>query len=336
MDFHQLRVFIEVVRQKSFSRAAEKIFLTQPTVSAHIKALENEIGTPLLDRSQRELRLTGAGQILFQYAQQLLNLEKKAVFAIQQEHQIIKGHLEIAASSIPNIYILPQLMKGFLIKYPEVTFAVMHRDTQQVFECIKDFTYDIGFVGEPVPPDGLNQIKLLKDNLVLVAPPGTSLPGERAPQGKTNFKNKERDESTQQLYEIDLNSAASSEAFFKIPFIMREPGSATRVAFENAFKKFFNKREPKLNVIAYLENQEAIKEAVKAGLGITVISHKAVHNELASGLMKGYRIPDLQLERYLYLIYRKNCFLSPLCHAFLDHCLNTFEVRSENRPMNKL
>ena len=89
MDFHQLRVFVEVARQKSFSRAAEKIFLTQPTVSAHIKSLEKEIGIPLLVRGQRELQLTDAGKVLFQYAQQLLNLERKAVFAIQQEYHII-------------------------------------------------------------------------------------------------------------------------------------------------------------------------------------------------------------------------------------------------------
>ncbi len=334
MDFHQLRIFIEVARQKSFSRAAERIFLTQPTVSAHIKALEKEIGTPLLDRSQRELQLTGAGTVLFQYAQQLLSIKDEALFATQQEYRIIKGHLEIAASSVPGAYILPGLMKGFLERYPGVTFAVMLRNTRQVYESVRDYTYDLGFVGEPVRPGELGQTKLLQDELVLVAAPGTHLTGEKPPQiekggpgDKENsenfFKNNRKPVSL--LFEIDLKSGINLEKFLETPFIMREPGSATRVVFENALQKLYGRKEAPLNVVGYLESQEAIKEAVKTGLGVTVISRKAVNGELATGLMKGYRLPDLRLERNFYLIYRKNRISPPLSQAFLDHCVNCFK-----------
>ncbi len=326
MDFHQLKVFVEVARQRNFSRAAEKIFLSQPTVSAHVKALENEIGTPLFDRSRRELQLTDAGKILFQYSRQLLDLEKKALFTIQQEYRIIKGHLEIAASSIPSIYILPGLMKDFMAKYPKVTFAVMHRDTQQVFECVKNCTYDLGFVGEPVRPAGINQIKLLKDDLILVGNPNTAFPDERLTKEPEGTDSDRHDGIGPRLHELDLKSEANKEIFLDIPFIMREPGSATRIVFENALKRFFEKKELKLKVVAYLENQEAIKEAVKTGLGMTVISRRAVFEELTSGLMKGYRLPNLDLERNLYLIYRSNCVFSPLCQAFLDHCMDTFKL----------
>lgn len=322
MDFHQLRVFVEVARQKNFSRAAEKIFLTQPTVSTHIKALEKEIGTPLLLRGQRELQLTDAGKVLFRYAQQLLNLEKKAVFAIQQEYRIIKGNLEIAASSVPSSYILPRLMKDFLKEYPLVTFSVKHWDTEQVFENILNFTYELGFVGEPVRSHELTQIQLLKDNLILVASANTSLPGEKPTERKVI-------NSPSSLLEIDIKASPVREMFLKEPFIMREMGSATRMIFENALKKFYGKKDIRLNVAAYLENQETIKEAVKAGLGITVISQQAVETELSLGLMKGYLLPDLQLERYLYLIYRSNSVLSPLSQAFLDHCLNSFKIVGE-------
>jgi len=346
MDFHQLRIFIEVARQKNFSRAAEKIFLTQPTVSAHIKALENEVGTPLLDRNQRELQLTGAGKVLFQYARQLLGIKEKALFAIQKEYRIIKGHLEIAASSVPGAYILPGLMKSFMEKYPGVTFAVMLRDTRQVYESISDYIYDLGFVGEPACLDGLAQIKLLKDELVLVAAPGTCLPGEKPPQqinsiaenkkqgiiseggASSNFP-ENKQEPIFQLFALDLESGSNREKFLKTPFIMREPGSATRDVFENALQKFYGQKEAALNVVAYLESQEAIKEAVKAGLGVTVISCRAVNEELANGLMKGYRLPDLGLERNFYLIYRKNRIFSPLNQAFLDHCVNHFASAGE-------
>lgn len=324
MDFHQLRIFIEVARQKSFSRAAENIFLTQPTVSAHIKALEEEVGAPLLDRSQRELRLTGAGKVLFRYARQLLGIKEKALSAIEQEYRMIKGHLEIASSSVPGAYILPELMKGFLEKYPGVTFAVMLRDTRQVYESIREYTYDLGFVGEPVHPNELEQIRLLKDELVLVAAPDTSLPGEEPPQGKEGGPGDgpETEKPITSLYTLALHSGTARERFLSIPFIMREPGSATRMAFENALKNFYGRKKAALNVIAYLESQEAIKEAVKTGLGVTVISHMAVNEELTSGLMKGYRLPGLRLERNFYLIYRKNRIFSPLSQAFLDYCVN--------------
>lgn len=317
MDFHQLEVFVQVARLENFSRAADKLYLTQPTVSAHIKALENEIGTLLFDRSQRRLQLTGAGKALFQYAQQLLNLKKKAVFAVQQEQRIIKGHLEIAASSVPSAYILPPLMKSFQLKYPAVTFAMMHRDTQQVFSCIRDFTYDLGFVGEPVEPIGLKQVKLMEDTLILVAAPARELPGEKLHRGHSQLE----------LLDLDFNSPGVAETFLEIPLIMREPGSATRLVFESALKEFYEGNNIKLNVVAYLENQEAIKEAVKVDLGVAVISSRAVQEEVGAGLMKGYRLPGLAVERNFYLIYRNNCIFSPLYQAFLDHCLETFGIK---------
>ncbi|HHU76230.1 MAG TPA: LysR family transcriptional regulator [Firmicutes bacterium] len=315
MDFHQLKIFIEVARQKNFSRAAENIFLSQPTVSAHIKALENEIGVPLIDRSQRELQLTEAGKVLLKYARQLQGIKDEALFAIQQESRIVKGHLEIAASSVPGAYILPWLMKSFLEKHPGVTFAVLLRDTRQVYNNIRDYTYDLGFVGEPAAPDGLDQIMLLGDELVLVAAPDICL--------SDIFKSKSKPGS--QFYEIDLSTGINRKNLLRIPFIMREPGSATRIVFENALQKFYGKKKVPLNIVAYLESQEAIKEAVKAGLGVTAISCKAVNEELSSGSMQGYRLPDLHLKRNFYLIYHKNRIFSILNQAFLDHCIDHFQ-----------
>lgn len=312
MDFHQLRVFIEVARQKSFSRAAESIFLTQPTVSAHIKALENEIGTPLLDRSQRELQLTEAGNILFQYAQQLLGIKEKALSSIQAEYQIIQGQLEIAASSVPGAYLLPGLMLSFRQQYPEVTFSVLLRDTKQVLQSVNDFTYDLGFVGEPVQRDGLEQVKLIDDELVLIAAPQTPFPVKSPAEPGSPAE-----PPGSLLPEIEISSCLD------MPFLMREPGSATRMVFEKALKKRYNKNV-RFKVIAYLESQEAIKEAVKAGLGLTVISRKAVEEEISAGSLAGYRLLDINVERHFYLIFKKNRILPPLSRVFLDHCTDYF------------
>lgn len=299
MDFHQLRVFVEVVKQKSFSRAAENIFLSQPTVSAHIKVLENEVGVPLLDRSQRQPVPTAAGKVLFQYAQQLLSLKEETLSTIQQEYQVVKGHLQLAASSVPGTYYLPGMLLFFRNQYPEVTFSVMLRDTKQVLQSIREFTFDLGFIGEPGNREEVHQIKLTDDELILITPPGTALPRENG-----------------ELNGTDLPYTGLQHCL-EMPFILREPGSATRTVFEKAFKKTLGKTRG-LNIIAYLEGLEAIKEAVKKGLGATVISKKAVEHELQQGSLEGYRIKGLNLERSFFLIYSKKRILTPLGQAFVD------------------
>jgi LysR family transcriptional regulator, transcriptional activator of the cysJI operon len=320
MDFHQLKVFVEVVRQKSFSRAAESIFLSQPTVSAHIKALEGEIGTPLLDRSQRELALTEAGKILYRYAQQLLGSKEEALAAIQEKYHIIKGHLEIAASSVPGTYYLPGVLSSFSKIYPEVTFSVLMRDTRQVIESVRDFTYDLGMVGETGNLEDLSQCRLVADDLIMVTPPGVELQEVQLPVS-------EKMKEPKHQWKLPLTDLQSC---IHLPFILREPGSATRLVFEKALKKAKG-NQSRLNIIAFLEGQEAIKEAVKAGLGVTVISRKAVEDELQAGVLKGYCLHDLSLERSFHLIFRKKRIFSPLSKAFFEFILNYFAELERNK-----
>ncbi len=304
MDFHQLRIFLETAKEKSFSRAAENIFLTQPTVSAHIKSLEKEVGTPLFDRSSRGLELTEAGETLIGYARELLNTKEEALSAIQQETQVIKGQLEIAASSVPGAYLLPGLFLSFRQKYPEVSFSVLMRDTKQVIKCIKDYTYNLGFIGEAVKDEEIEKIHLMKDELILITPPDTLLsPGEEG--------------SPPALLEVELSRCRG------LPFILREPGSATRLAFEKALRKRFG-REEKLNIAAYMESQEAVKEGVKKGLGVTVISRYAAAAELKQGSVRGYRLKDVPMERSFYLILRHKRTLPPLAQVFLDFTKDYF------------
>ncbi|MDO9533807.1 MAG: selenium metabolism-associated LysR family transcriptional regulator [Bacillota bacterium] len=303
MDFHQLRIFVEVTRLKGFSRAAENIFLSQPTISAHIKTLENEIGAPLFDRSQRELHLTDAGKILFKYAQELLEIKEEALSAIEKEYKIISGHLEIAASSVPGAYLLPGLLASFHRQHPEITFSVMIRDTKQVIQSIKDYTYSLGFTGEPGTQEGLEQVKLVEDELILIAPKGTNLPVT--------------DQNTYPLLTTQLSS------ILQMPFILREPGSATRKVFEKTLKKHSGKNIT-LNIIGYIESLDTIKEAVKAGLGLTVISKIAVEEELRAEMIEGYRLQDLPIKRNFYLTYRKKRILPPINQAFLEFTVQYF------------
>ncbi len=311
MDFHQLKVFLETAREKNFSRAAENIFLTQPTVSAHIKSLENEVGVPLFDRSRRELELTEAGQILFRYARELLDKKEEALSVILKESKVVKGHLEVAASSVPGAYLLPELMVAFKGIYPQVTFSVLLRDTKQVLASLREHTYSIGLVGEAIKDEGMELIKLVDDELILVTPAGTNLCPNHT-------------QSQDELPAIGIDSCRD------LPFILREPGSATRFAFEKALKKNCGPGA-KVLVAAYLESQEAVKEAVKAGLGVSVISKKAVAGELKHRTLEGYRLADLELERSFYLIYRRKRVLPPLQQAFLDYTIDYFASMREGR-----
>jgi DNA-binding transcriptional LysR family regulator len=309
MDFHQLRVFIEVAKQKNFSRAAENVFLSQPTISAHIKALEDEIGLPLLDRSLREIKLTVAGKTLLRYAHELLEIKEEALASIQKKYAIIEGHLKIAASSVPSAYLLPQLLLSFHQKYPTVSFSVLLRDSKQVLENIRDYSFDLGFSGTPPRKRiGLGYVKLIEDELIIAASPKFKFSGTKTEEKKTK------------LIPLKLDACLGS------PFLLRESGSATRKVFEDALKKYCRgNNKITLNVIAYLESQEAIKEAVKKGLGITVISQKAVEEELEAGTIRGYTLPELKLKRNFYLVFRKKRILPPLSQAFLDYTVNFFQ-----------
>ena len=297
MDFHQLKIFLEVARRKSFTRAAESSFLSQPTVSAHIKKLEDEVGTLLLNREKRELELTTAGKILFQYGQELLETKARALSAIQEEQRIVKGHLEIAASSVPGTYILPCLLQAFLREHPEVTFSVLLRDTEQVLHCVKDYSYELGLAGESGEREGLGQIKLMEDELILVSSPEIKLPMVEQKEG--------------------IIPTVALRDCIALPFLFREAGSATRMIFEKALKKQSGEAIS-LKVLGYLEGQEAIKRAARAGLGLTVISKKAVEGELKAGLLKGYLLENIPLKRSFYLVFRKKSIIDPLNKAFLQ------------------
>ncbi len=305
MDFHQLNIFLEVARQKSFTRAAENLFLSQPTVSVHIRKLEEELETPLFKRTKNGFELTESGKLLFHYGQQLLATKAEALSAISEESRMIKGHLQIAASSVPGAYLLPRLLQDFCGRHPDVTFSLLLRDTRQVLASVADCTYDLGFTGEPGSRSRLGQVKLVEDQLILVAAP--CLQAE-IPVSKGD---------SQGLPLVSLHDCLTH------PFLLREPGSATRTVFEDALKKLAAGLES-LKVIGYLESQEAIKEAAKAGLGLTVISQRAVRDELETGLLKGYQLKELSLKRYFYLVFRNESILPPLSRAFFQFACDYF------------
>lgn len=202
MDFKQLEVFVAVCKYQSFSKAARELFLTQPTVSSHIQNLEKELDTVLINRNNKNITLTKSGEILYSHAIKILNSCKKAIYDIKECSGKIEGIIDIACSSIPESYILPKFIKKFTLQYPDVKFSVTNYNSQVVISEILDEKISFGLVGYKPSNPQIQYLDLMDDELVLITPNNILLDNDNG--------------------YIDINN------IYKLKFIMRKEGSATR------------------------------------------------------------------------------------------------------------
>ena len=293
MDFKQLESFVTIAKVKSFSKAAEKLFLTQPTISNHIHNLEKELGTALFNRTNKNITLTNAGEILFKYAVSILNKRDHAFFSLNAYKGRIEGILEIASSSIPEQYYLTDVMCAFSAQYPDVKYNLMKYDTKKVIDKLNLGEIDFGIVGAKKDTPQLDYIDIMDDEIVLVAPSA----------------------SFEKIPSIQLSSLADT------PLIMREEGSGTRTVVEAALKQA-GLGTTELNVVAEIESTETIKRLVSKGLGLSFISKKAVEDEIDNGQMKILKVDELTINRNFYFVYHTKRVLSPLSEAFKDFILD--------------
>ncbi len=303
MDFRQLETFVEVAKLKSFSKAAEKLFITQPTVTNHIQNLEKELDTLLINRFGKKVTLTDAGNLLYKYAINILNSCEMAKFDLASYQGKIQGHLHIYSSSVPRKYLLPTIINSFLNTYPDVSFTIGDKDSKKVIRGILDGETDFGILGAKFPSNNLKYIDLMEDRLVLITPNSPKFPGD-------NF------------------SYIDKDILFREKFIFREEGSGTRSLVENVFEK---SKLPinKLNISAYVEDTETIKELVSLGVGVSFLSEKAVQNDLILEKYKVFYIEDLDFIRNFYFAYHKTRQLSPLSETFKNYILEF--VKDQNK-----
>lgn len=295
MDFRQLETFVEVAKLKSFSKAAEKLFITQPTVTNHIQNLEKELDTLLINRFGKKITLTDAGNLLYKYAINILNSCEMAKFDLASYQGKIQGHLHIYSSSVPRKYLLPTIIKNFLNSYPDVSFTVGDKDSKKVIRGILDGETDFGILGAKFPSNNIRYIDLMEDRLVLITPNTSQFPGD-------NF------------------SYIDKDILFREKIILREEGSGTRALVENLLEKT-KLPTNKLNIAAYVEDTEAIKELVSLGIGVSFLSEKAVQNDIVLGRYKVFYIEDLDFTRKFYFAFHKNRQLSPLSETFKNYIL---------------
>jgi DNA-binding transcriptional LysR family regulator len=293
MDFRQLETFVTIAKLKSFSKAADFLFLTQPTISNHIQNLEKELGTILINRSNKRITLTNAGDILFAHAMDILNKKEQTLFSLEQFKGKIEGTLEIASSSIPEQYILPILLNSFHKFYPDVRFNVLHSDTKQVVTSILNGEIDFGIVGAKDDIKHLNYLEIMEDTMLVIMP----------------FSG-----HYQTMDEITIGDLLSEK------IILREEGSGTRKIFEQVLTAH-NKSIDDLSIIAYIESTESIKQCVRRGLGISILSKLAVVDEVKHNLLKAIKIKDVEIKRNFYFVFHKYRSLSPLAETFKNFVL---------------
>ena len=295
MDIRALEVFCRIVELKSFSRAAEAVYLTQPTVSGHIKVLEEFVGVKLLDRLGREVLPTKAGELLYGYAKQILALRNQAIQALEEYKGSLKGHLVIGGSTIPGEYVLPALLATFKARYPEISITLKIADSREIVRGVLEGTVELGAVGAKFDDGQLIYLKLLEDELVVALPPGHAWASK---------------------------PVVALEELVEQPMILREVGSGSRKVFEEALHAA-RLNSSALAVVAELGSTEAVRQAVKSGAGVSVISLRAIQDDLDRGTLRTVPLEGIRLTRDFYLVTHKNRSRSPLCEAFANFLLES-------------
>lgn len=291
MELRHLEIFCTVLEEGSFSKAAGTLHLTQPTVSIHIKALEETLSVKLIDRMGRKIQPTEAGSLLYKYARNIVTLKQDAISAINDHTGNIKGTFTMAASTIPGEYILPQILSDFRGEFTSVVPIVRIGDSKQVFDLVSNGRADIGVIGEAVKDRMITSESFMEDEIVLVAP--------------KNFK----------------VSSISQKDLEILPFIIRSAGSGSRSTVEKTLTDsgFLLDR---LNICAELGSTQAMVEALKSSMGLAFISKRAVKELLISGEVREVAIKGFPIKRTLYTITNNMRTNSPITKTFLAFLKN--------------
>jgi DNA-binding transcriptional LysR family regulator len=300
MDLWQLKIFCKVVELRSFSKAGESVHLSQPTVSSHIKDLEEHFGTRLVDRLSRKVTPTKAGELLFDYAQQLIALRDRTEAAMAEFSGRIKGRLVLGGSTIPAGYVLPRIIGLFSRRYPEVRVALKVGDTSEIIHNVLAGHIEAGIVGARYRDKLIEQEPVLADEMCLVVPCDHPWAG---------------------LRQIPLQELLDA------PFIAREAGSGTLRSIEQQLQKQ-NFSIADFNIVAEMGSTEAVRQGIKNGVGLSILSVVAVADDIQSGILKAIRVEGLNLKRNFYLTIHKQRTSSPLCGVFIEFLKEALQAES--------
>lgn len=283
MRLEYVRSFIGVVNYKSFSLAAKYLYLSQPTISTHIKQLESELGVQLLVRSTKDILLSEEGRIFYPYALQLLETENQALEQLNRSEGESGKMVSIAVSSVPGYYMFPQFLSQFRAKNPDISFRVSEGDSGDVLQKILNYDVEIGIGGLISGNDKIHSEVLFEDEIILITP------------NQARYRN--------------LGGYFPVDRLKNEWFVIRELGSGTKTVTENVEEKL--KLNPSsLRVAAQFDSSELVRRTVEAGGGVAFISRTAAKESLDKQKILKFSFEDVNAQRQIYLMYHKDRKLS--------------------------
>ncbi|HEY6972535.1 MAG TPA: LysR family transcriptional regulator [Candidatus Angelobacter sp.] len=286
MDFDQLETFLEVARNASFSRAAEKRFRTQPAISSQIRSLEEEVGARLFDRSGGKVALTAAGKVFQRYVEDALAARKSIVITLAEMERVPRGEIVVGANEATCLHILPEVFAEFKKLYPSVGVQISRLERAKILESVIDNSVDFGVVSTPVDDKRLTVVSIHRDELVIIAPPGHPL--------------------------SRMKSVGLAEVV-RFPLLLPKIGR-TRDSIEN----LFHERHLKPRISMELDSSELLKRFVAADVGIGFIARSNVIEDVKAGALAAISMSDVSIRRELALVFRKDKALSRAALAFIE------------------
>jgi LysR family transcriptional regulator, transcriptional activator of the cysJI operon len=271
----RLRVFRIVAEELSFTRAAERLFLTQPAVTMQIKNLEVDLGLRLFDRTGQRIVLTPAGAILKDYARRICLLCTDAERDLAALKGETRGRLALGASTTIAQYLLPRLAAEFLAAFPAIQLSIISGNTSDIVAALAEGRIALGLIEGPCGRNDVKCEEFVEDEIVLVVPPA---------------------------HEFATGGALDPATLKLASIILREHGSGTRQVVEDALKRA-RLDTRKLHIVLELDSTESIKSAISAGLGVGFVSRWALGKEIALGLLRTVPVKGLRILRHFQFVY---------------------------------
>ena len=295
MDFKQLKSFAAVVEYKSFSKAADKLNIAQPTISTHIRTLEEELGSRLILRTTKSIEVTPQGWEAYKYAIKILDLRDCITQSCSADSKYI---IRVGASTVPATYVIPEILPEYTQNNPDTYFQIHQSNSREVVEGVMSGQYDVGMIGMPVDQEGLTCVPFCRNQLVLIAPVTDEyLAMQRAP--RTPLKQ-----------------------LLQSPIILREKGGKKTA---DRFLDAMGIQEEDLQVVARVNDQEAVKNMVAKGIGVSLISEIAARDFVRERRLLQFRLPQDQGPQKLYIVYRNRFTAQPRVQSFITF-LTHYEV----------
>jgi len=300
MDLDQLHTFLEIVRLKSFSKAAQTCYRTQPAISAQVRQLEQELNTPLFERFGSRISLTTAGRIFCQYAEQILELRKQVQNVINELEHTPRGELVIAANEATCIYVLPRVFSEFKRLFPNVQLLVERSYGSRIVEALMENVADFGITQLPVHERKVQVVRIHSDEIKVIVPPQHPLAG--------------------------ASSVAAAEL---VDYPMLLPKYGTTRARLNEWLELV---EDSLHISMELDSTEMVKQFVKAGLGVSFLAVSHCQDDLGAGRLHGLSLAPEPMMRRVGLVYRKDKALSKAALGFIQVVIENAGAEARIKP----